>query len=74
VFSKERNSQILVNLHVTNVPRCTSSDAKALGLKNLQLPEVAASGGDGARIVHHGAYELLIQQNSVPGGETAPPV
>jgi hypothetical protein len=67
---------MLVNLHVTNVPRRTSSSAKTLGLKNLQLSDVAAGGGppNGARIVHHGAYELLIQQNSVPDGETASPV
>jgi hypothetical protein len=70
VFGKERNSQILVNLHVTNVPRCTSRNAKTLGLKNLQLPDVAAGGGPpvGASIVHHGPYELLIKQNSVPDG------
>jgi hypothetical protein len=66
VFGKEKNSQILVNLHVTDVPRCTSSNVKTLGLKNLQLPDVAAGGGppNWASIVHHGAYELLIQQNS----------
>jgi hypothetical protein len=76
VFSKERNSQILVNLRVTDVPRCTSSNAKTLGLNNLQLAQVAAGSGppNGARIVHHGPYELLIQQNSVPDGHTASPV
>jgi hypothetical protein len=65
-----------VNLHITDVPRCTSSNAKAFGLKNLQLPDVAAGGGppNGAHTVHHGAYELLIQQNSVPDVETASPV
>jgi hypothetical protein len=68
VFSKERLSQILVNLHVTRVPRCTSSNAKTLGLNNLQLS------ANGERIVHHGPYELLIQQNSVSDGQTASPV
>jgi hypothetical protein len=67
------NSQILVYLHVTNVPRCTSRNAKTLGLKNLQLPDVAAGCGppNGVCIVHHGAYELLIQQNCYPDEQTA---
>ena len=70
------NSQNLVKSPVTNIPRCTISDVKTLGLKNLQLPNVAPGGGpsDGARTVQNGAYELRIQQNSVPEGETAPPV
>jgi hypothetical protein len=62
-----------VNLPATDVPRCTSINAKALGLESLQLLKVAASCAppDGARIVHHWADELLIQQNSVPIGEAA---
>jgi hypothetical protein len=50
--------------------------AKTLGLENLQLLDVAASGAppDGARTVHHWADELLIQQNSVSDGEAASPV
>ena len=60
VFGNERNSQILVTLPVTYVPRCTSSSAKTLGLKNLQRPNVATSGPP------DGACELFIQQNSVP--------
>jgi hypothetical protein len=65
-----------VNLPVTDVPRCTSSNAKTLGLESLQLLNVAASCAppDGARIVHHWADELLIQQNTVPDGEAASPV
>ena len=37
---------------------------------------VAAGGGppNEACIVHHGPYELLIQQNSFPDGETTSPV
>jgi hypothetical protein len=67
------NSKNLVNLHVTDVPRCTSSNARALGLNNLQFPDVSAGGKppNGARIVHHGPYELLIQQNLVADGATA---
>jgi hypothetical protein len=76
VFFKERHSKVLVNLPATDVLRCTSSNAKALGLESLQLLKVAAGcePPDGARIVHHWADELLIQQNSVPDGEAASPV
>jgi hypothetical protein len=72
VFVKERHSQILVNLPITNVPRCTSNNARTLGLKNLQLPNVAARGAppDGESIVHDWADELLLQQNSVCDGQT----
>jgi hypothetical protein len=65
-----------VNLPVTDVTRCTRTNAKTLGLESLQLLDVAASGvpPDGARIVHHWADELLVQQNSVSGGEAASPV
>jgi hypothetical protein len=73
VFFKEQHSHILVNLPVTDVPRCTSSNVKTLGLENLQLLNVAMIGvpPDGAHIVHHWADELLIQQNSVSDGEAA---
>jgi hypothetical protein len=76
VFFKEWHSQILVNLPASDVPRCTSSNAKTLGLESLQLLYVAVSGAppDGARTVHHWADELLIQQNSISDGEAASPV
>jgi hypothetical protein len=76
VLFKERHSKVLVNLPVTDMPWCTSSNAKTLGLESLKLLNVAASCAlpDGARIVHHWANELLIQQNSVPDGEAASPV
>jgi len=37
---------------------------------------MSASGGppDGTRIVHHGMDKLLIQQNTIPDGQTASPV
>jgi hypothetical protein len=36
----------------------------------MQLPDMGVSGGppDGACIVHHWMYELLIQQDPVPDG------
>ena len=67
---KEWNSQILMNLPVTSIPRCIGSNAKALVLKHMQFPDMGASGRppDGACIVHHWMDELLIQQDSVPDG------
>ena len=76
MVGEKRNSQILVYLPVTDVPRCTSSNAKTLGLKHQQPPDVASSSGppDGAGIVHHGMDELPVQQNTIPDGEATPPV
>jgi hypothetical protein len=76
VFFKERHPKVLVNLPATDVPRCTTSNAKTLGLENLQLLNVAASCAppNGSRIVHHWEDELLIQLNSIPDGEAASPV
>jgi hypothetical protein len=72
VVSDERDSQIIVNLLVTNVPRYTGNNAKTLGPKHLQFPDMVASGGtpDGARVVYHRTDELLVQQNTIPDGET----
>jgi hypothetical protein len=63
------DSQIIVNLLVTNVPGCIGSNAKTLGLQYLQFLDMGASGGppNGARVVHHRTDELLIQQNTIPG-------
>jgi len=70
------DSQTIVNLPVTNVPGCIGSNAKTLGLQHPHFRDVGASGGppDGTRIVHHGTDELLLQQNTIPDGETAFPV
>jgi len=70
------NSQIVVNLPVTNVPGRIVSNAKTLGLQHLQFLDMGASGGppNGTRIVHHWTDKLLIQQNTIPYGETASPV
>jgi hypothetical protein len=61
---------------VTLVPRCTGSNKKTLVLTHLQFPDLGSNGGppDGARAVHHGMDELLVQQNSIPDGETTSPV
>ena len=76
MVGEKRNSKIPLNLPVTDVPRCTSSNSKTLGLKHLQLPGVASCSGppDGASLVHHGPDELPVEQNTVPYGEAAPPV
>jgi hypothetical protein len=76
VVGKERNSQILVNLLVTNVPRFIGSITKTLGLKHLQFPEMGASSAlpDCARVFHHRTEDLLVQQNTIPDGQNTPPV
>jgi hypothetical protein len=65
-----------VNLPVTSVPRCIDNKAKTLGLKNLYFPYMGSSGGspDGERVVHNGKDEPFEQQDSIPVGQTAPPV
>jgi hypothetical protein len=75
MVGKVGDFQIIVNLLVTNVPRVTGSNAKTLGMKYIHFPYIGASDGppDGASIVHHGTDELLIEQNSIPDGETASP-
>ena len=67
-----RDSQIIVNLPVTNVPGCIGSNAKTLGMQDLQFLDMGASGGppNGTRIVCHGTDELLIQQSTISDGET----
>ena len=76
MVGKERNSKILVNLLVTNVTRFTSSNAKTLRLNHLQVPDLGASDGppDGELVEHHRKDELLVQQNTIPHGETTSPV
>jgi len=65
-----------VNLPATNVPRGSRSKAKTLGLQHLQPLDVLAGSGPlgGARIIHHGADELLVWQDSVPDGVITFPV
>jgi hypothetical protein len=72
VVGKEMDSLIIVNLPVTCVPRCIGSNAKTLGLKHLQFPDMGSSGGppDEARVVHHTTDKLFVQQNSIPAGKT----
>lgn len=72
MFGKELNSQILVKLPVTIVPKCTGSNMKTLVLKCLQFPDMGASGGlpDGARIDHYRTGEFLVHQNSISDSET----
>jgi hypothetical protein len=73
VVSEKWNFQSLVNLPVTDVPRCVRRNAKTLGLQQMQLPDVAAGSGppDGACIVHHRADELLVEQHTVSDGQAA---
>jgi hypothetical protein len=59
-----------------NLPSCSHSNAKTLGFKHLQFPDMGASGGptDRARVVHYFTGELLIQYDSVSDGEAILPV
>ena len=70
------NSQILVSLSITDVPRCTSSSAKTVGLNHLQLSAMGTGSGppEWASVVHFGTDELLVKQDTVPDRETTPPV
>jgi len=60
-----------MNLPITILPKCSGSNAKTLGLKHLQFPDMGTSSRSpaGAHVVHHWTDELLIQQDSVPDGE-----
>jgi len=64
------DSQVVVNLPVTNVLGSIGSNAKSLGL-HLHFLDMGASGGppNETRIVHHGTDELLTQQNTIPDGD-----
>jgi hypothetical protein len=68
---KESNSQILVNLLLTNVPRWNGCNAKTLALKHLQFPDKEVSGRPAreACVVLHRMDELLVQ-NFIPDAET----
>jgi hypothetical protein len=76
VAGEVQEFQIIVNLPVTIVIWCTGNNAKTPGLQDLQLHNMGASGGppEGTRVVHHGTDELLVQQNTIPDGETTSPV
>jgi len=74
MVGEDWNSQSLAKLPVNRAPTCIGINAKTLGLKHLQLPNMGASGGppDGIRIIHHWTRELLIQQSSIFDGGTIP--
>jgi len=76
VVGEVGDCQVVVNLPVTSVPGCIGSNKKTLGLQYLQFLDIGVCGypPNGTRIVHHGTDELLIQKNTIPDGETAPPV
>jgi hypothetical protein len=56
------NTEVLVDLPVTKVPRDAHNKAKARGLWHLQYPDACASSVSlgGIRIVHEGEDELLV--------------
>jgi hypothetical protein len=64
--------KVLVNLPVTNIPRCVSRNA--LGLQNLQFLNVGASSGPPGQvcIVHHKTDELLVEQHTILDEQATP--
>ena len=65
VVGKERNSQIIVNLVATNVPRCAGSIVKTVGFKHLHFPDMGTISGP-----LHRTDELLVKHKSTRDGKT----
>jgi hypothetical protein len=76
MVGKEYNPQILMNLALTNVPRCIIHNVKTLGLLHLQLLKMLTNSGppDRACIIHHTMDKLLAKQCNVSDGQAASPV
>jgi len=57
-------------------PRCTSSNAKTLGLKYQQFRDMGVScePPDRTRVVNHSSDKLFIQHNSISDGRIISPV
>ena len=64
-----------MQLQIADVPRCASNYTQALGLKNFEPPDAAVGSmpPNWASVIHHGTCELLVQRQSVSGGENAAP-
>ena len=65
-----------MQLQIADVRRCARNYTQVLGVKNLEPPDVAFGSmpPNWASVIHHGAYELLVQRQSVPDGKTAAPI
>jgi hypothetical protein len=65
-------SEFLMNIPVTRIPRCVSCSVKTLGFKHLQLLGMGLSMSsrcpDGAYIIHCRMGALLMKQCTVSGG------
>ena len=59
-----------------SVPRSTGRNAKTLGLKYQQYPDMGASceRPDGACVVSHSSVKLLIEQISISDRQIIPPI
>jgi hypothetical protein len=80
VISKKRNSQILVNLPVTNAPPCIGSNEKTGGLKYLRFPDIVHAadlqmGGmqdsRGIRIIIGVVWEVIVFRGGKRPNQTA---
>ena len=62
-----------MRLQIADVLRCARNYMQALGLKKLEPHGVAVGSmsPNWASIIHHETYELLVQRQSIPDGDTA---
>jgi hypothetical protein len=74
VVANIRNFQIFVNLRATDVPICTNTRAKIVGLNHQPLADMGMGSRppDGASVVHCETDELLVKQKPIPDRQTAP--
>ena len=65
----QRNSQIIVNLLVTDLPGCVKRNAKILVRLDNVFVGVGCSSPVGERVFHHRKNELPVSQNTVSDGK-----
>jgi hypothetical protein len=71
VVGKEWKPQILVNLPFYNLQSCVSRSSKILGLRLLQILDVAAGSGppDRTCVIYRRTDELRAEQQTVSDGQ-----
>ena len=65
-----------MQLQIAHKPKCARDYTEALGPTNLEPSDVAVGSmpPNWASVIHYGTYELIVQRQSVPDGETAAPI
>ena len=63
-----------MNLRATDVPICTTTNAKIVGLNHQPLADMGMGSRptDGAPVVHCETDDLLLKQKSIPDRQTTP--